>query len=182
MLRSQKLSIPTEIVNYLNNYTAVKGMDARSFLAEWTVGFLKNRDLIAKKIKNIEMNKDGFDLCVKYSDREQYIIVMPILKELDPIIRKFNNNSYFTIVALNSKDNLQILLKIWNRLIDFKFLNIIFANPFSSTDKKWMVHPHTHHKICDEASLELGLKSMFEMVEPTDEKAVLERMSKDTQH
>ena len=37
-------------------------------------------------------------------------------------------------------------------------------NPFSSTDKVWAISPYMHDKIGDKSSLELGLKTMSEMV------------------
>ncbi len=140
-----------------------------SFLLDWTVKYIKNKDIISKKIEHIENGKDDFDLYVKYKDREQYFIIIPNIVDIDSIIKKINNNFHFSVVTLNSKENFGTIVKNWNRLISFKFLNIIFVNPFSELDKKWVVFPHTHHKICDEASLENGLKSMFSMVEPIEE-------------
>ena len=148
-----------------------------SFLVDWTVNFLKNKDILAKKIENIEHDKDGFDLYVKYRDREQRVIVALQLKDLDSIVKKISNNSYFSIVTLNSKENFDAVVKNWNALTSFKFLNIIFANPFSESEKKWIVFPHTHHKICDENSLESGLKSMFVMVEPIEEGQLLAKIT-----
>ena len=140
-----------------------------SYLVEWVIDFARNKDLISKKIESIETNKDGFDLHIKYKDREQYFIIIPNITDFDNIIQKFNNNSYFSIVTLNSKNNLDVVIKNWNRLVQFKFLNIIFVNPLSELDKKWIVFPYTHQKVCDGSSLENGLKSMFEMVEPIEE-------------
>ena len=140
-----------------------------SFLLDWTINFIKNKDIISKKIEKIENGKDGFDLYVKYKDREQYFIIAASIADIDSIVQRLNSNSYFSIVTLNSKENFDIIIKNWSRLIGFKFLNIIFVNPFSDMDKKWIVFPHTHHKICDESSLENGLKAMFEMVEPIEE-------------
>lgn len=142
---------------------------AHSFLADWTLKYIKNKDIISKKIEHIENGKDGFDLYVKYKDREQYFIIIPNIVDIDSLIQKINNNFHFSIVTLNSKENFGTLVKNWNRLISFKFLSVIFVNPFSELDKKWVVFPHTHHKICDESSLENGLKSMFSMVEPIEE-------------
>ena len=144
-----------------------------SFLVEWTINFLKNKDILAKKIEKIENGKDGFDLYVKYKDREQYVIVAPQLRDFDSITKKINNNFYFSIVTLNSKENFDVIVKNWKALVGFKFLNIIFVNPFSESDTKWVVFPHTHHKICDEDSLETGLKSMFGAVEPIEERQLL---------
>jgi hypothetical protein len=148
-----------------------------SFLADWTVNFIKNKDIIAKKIQNIENGKNGFDLHVKYRDREQYFIIAPSISNIDSIIQKIDNNAHYTIVTLNSKENFDSMLKSWHNLVSFKFLSIIFVNPFSQLDKKWVIFPHTHHKICDESSLENGLKSMFGMVEPIGEEQLLVKIT-----
>ena len=148
-----------------------------SFLVDWAINFVKNKDIVARKIEKIENEKNGFDLYVKYKDREQYFIIAASIDDIDSIIRKLNNDYYFSIVTLNSKENFEILLKNWNRLIDFKFLSIIFVNPFSELDKKWIVFPYTHQKICDESSLKTGLKSMFEMVEPIEEGQLAAKIS-----
>ena len=140
-----------------------------SCLLEWSINFLKNRDITAKKIEKVEKGKDGFDLYVKYRDREQFLIIAPDISDIGPIIQKVSNDFYFSIVTLNSKGNFASLLGNWSKLVNFKFLNIIFVNPFSSLDKKWIIFPSTHNKICDESSLEAGLKSMFEMVDPIEE-------------
>lgn len=148
-----------------------------SFLADWTVNFIKNKDIITKKIEQIENGKDGFDLYVKYKDREQYFIIAPAIADIDSIIQRINNDFYFSIVTLNSKENFDIIVKNWNRLISFKLLSIIFVNPFSELDKKWVVFPHTHNKICDESSLKNGLKAMFQMVEPINEEQLVAKIT-----
>ena len=150
---------------------------AHSFLVEWTINFVKHKDILTKKIEKIEKNKDNFDLYVKYRDREQYFIIIPAINDIDSIIQRINDNSHFTIVTLNSKENFELILKNWNKFVSFKFLSIIFANPFSEIDKKWIIFPHTHQKICDENSLEIGLKSMFQMVEPIEEQQLIARIT-----
>jgi len=150
--------------------------DVHSFLVDWTINFIKNKDIVSKKIEKIEHRKDGFDLYVRYKDREQYFIIIAKIADIDSILQKINGIGHFSIVTLNSNENFEALLKNWSRLINFKFLNIIFANPFSATDKKWAVFPHTHHKICDESSLEAGLKAMFESVETIDEQQLAEKI------
>lgn len=150
---------------------------AHSFLADWTLKYIKNKDVISKKIENIENGKNGFDLYVKYRDREQYFMIFPVIKDIDSVIRRLNNISHFSIVALNSKENFDAVLKNWNKLVSFKFLSIIFANPFSELDKKWIIFPYTHQKVCDESSLENGLKSMFSMVEPIEEQQLAAKIT-----
>ena len=163
---------------------------SHSFLVDWTVNFIKNKDIISKKIKNIENGKDGFDLYVKFKDREQYFIITPNIVDVNSIIQRIvscervrneahshSTNFFFSIVTLNSKENFDVILKNWNKLINFKFLSIIFVNPFSELDKKWIIFPHTHNKICDESSLENGLKSMFEMVEQIKEEQLIAKIN-----
>ena len=150
---------------------------SHSFLLDWTINFIKNKDIISKKIEKIENGKDGFDLYVKYKDREQYFIIAANIADIDSIIQRVNNNYYFSIVTLNSRENFDIVIKNWNKLISFKFLNIIFVNPFSDIDKKWIIFPHTHHKVCDESSLENGLRAMFEMVEPIEEQQLAAKIT-----
>ena len=150
---------------------------AHSFLVDWTIDYIKNRDIAAKKIEHIENGKDGFDLYVKYKDREQYFMIIARIEDIDSITQRLNNDAYFSIVTLNSKENFNTIVKNWSKLINFKFLNIIFANPFSEIDKKWIIFPHTHHKICDESSLENGLKSMFSMVEPIEEEQLTAKIT-----
>lgn len=148
-----------------------------SFLMEWTVNFIKNKDIISKKVQNIENGRNGFDLHVKYRDREQYFIIAPNISNIDSIMQKIDNSAHYTIVTLNSKENFDVVLKNWPKLVNFKFLSIIFVNPFSELDKKWVIFPHTHHRICDESSLENGLKSMFDMVEPIEEEQLLVKIT-----
>jgi len=148
-----------------------------SFLVDWTINFFKNKDIISKKIEQIENGKDGFDLYIKYKDREQFFIITTKIVDIDLIIQRLNNNSYFSIITLNSKENFESLVKNWSRLIDFKFLCIFFINPFSGLDKKWVIFPHTHNKICDESSLKNGLKSIFETVDTIEEQELIAKIS-----
>lgn len=164
--------------NFINNVLENLLMDDKlhSFLVDWTVNFVKNKDIIQKKIEKIEDGKDGCDLYVKYKDKEQHFIISATL-DFDSILKKINNNSYFAIVTLNSKDNLDAMLKVWNKLIEFKFLSLIFVNPFSELDKKWIIFPYTHHRISDESSLKIGLKSIFETVDPIEESLVVAKIT-----
>ena len=147
-------------------------MDAHNYLVDWAINFYKNKDAFTKKIVSIEKNKNGFDFLIKYKDKEQFVTAVPTLS-VDSVLPKFSNDKSYSIVALNSTENFKELMKNWKKLAEFKLLSIVFCNPFSNTDKKWMIFPHTHDKISDHASLELVLKSMFEMVEQINEQALV---------
>src|SRR3989338_9079960 len=140
-----------------------------SFLREWAVSYVKNKDIIAGNIEGIEENKDGFDIIVRYKDKISFFIIRPLLKDAEEIIKKMDKEGHYGLVMLNNKENLNIVIWNWKRLIEFKNLCVYFVNPFSQLDKKWLVFPCTHSRICDENSLETGLKAMFEMVEPITE-------------
>jgi hypothetical protein len=135
-------------------------------LREWMMLNIKNKDLFLKKIIKLTQDVDGYDFVVEYADKKQYFIVRPLLGSTDDIIKKMNPEGHFAIVVLNKRDNLNMLIKSWSKLIEFKNLCIYFVNPASSTDKKWVIFPYTHNKVRERSSLELGLKSMFEIVEP----------------
>ncbi len=147
-----------------------------SYLVEWTIHFFKNRDMIHKRIENIEKDKNGFDIRIKFKDKEQFVIVLETL-DIELILSKLNDDSHFSIVTLNSKQNLDLMVKNWKKLAAFKSLNLIFVNPFSNLDKKWIVSPYVHNRICDGNSLELGLKSMFETVDPIEQEQMIVRIT-----
>ena len=149
-----------------------------SYLSDWMINFVKNRDILAKQINKIEKSKDNIvDFSVKYKDgKELYFIIKPLIDDIDKILKKINKDSYTSIITLNNKNNLDVVVKNWKKLIEYKFLSIYFINPFSESDKKWVIYPYTHNKISDENSLELGLKSMFEMVEQISEEQLKSKL------
>ncbi len=140
-----------------------------SFLAEWTIDYIKNKDIFIKKVESIEKNKDGFDIVVKYKDKVSYFIVKPSVEDIEEVTGKKDKEGHYTLVMLNNKENLHFIIRNWKRLVDFKNLCIIFVNPFSQLDKKWLVFPYIHNRICDDSSLERGFKAMFETVEAVTE-------------
>jgi len=141
--------------------------DEQSFLVNWIIRFLENRDMIRKKIVSIEKNKKEFDFVVDYKDSIKYFIVSQLLE--DSVIKKIKNDEHFVIVALSNALNISYVFNNWKKLIGYKLLSIYFINPFSKLDKVWILIPYTHDNICEKSSLELGLKSMSEAVEPIDE-------------
>lgn len=89
---------------------------SHTLLVKWTIDFIRNKDIIFKKIECIENGKDGFDLYVKYNDRNQYFIIMANIDNIDLIIERLNNEHYFSIVTLNSKNNFDVIFVMNLRL------------------------------------------------------------------
>lgn len=142
---------------------------AHQHLVEWTVDYLKNKDVMLRKIELIEKNKYGFDIYVKSNDKEQFFIVKPVIDNANDIFSKLDSERHFGLVVLNTAGNLDVLVKRWDDFAKIKGLAVYFVNPFSQLDKRWIVYPYTHNSICERGSLERGLKAMSEMVEPLTE-------------
>ena len=142
---------------------------AKKFLKDWIIHFIKNRDMVFRKVISIDVNKKGFDIIVKYKGKEQFFLVEPVIQDIDNMIGKLDKDGNYALVVFNTAENFNMVVEKWDKLIEFKSLKMYFVNPFSNLDKKWIISPFTHHRICDESSLKTGLKSMFEMVEPLSE-------------
>ncbi|MCH8003502.1 MAG: hypothetical protein IH934_02630 [Nanoarchaeota archaeon] len=138
--------------------------NVNSFIVDWSIRFLENKDSVKGEIVNIEKYKEGFDFIINYKDKTKYFIVSLTLE--GDIINRIKNDSYYGIFTLNNSTNIRFIVSNWKQLVEFRFLNIYFVNPFSDSDKVWVICPYIHDKICDRTSLESGLKSMAEMVNP----------------
>lgn len=150
-------------------------MEAYSYLVDWTIDYLKNKDAFLKQIELIEKNKDGFDIYVKFKEKEQFFIVKPVIEDIDKLLSRFDENRNFGLVVFNTKNNFNLLIKDWGKFVKFKKLCIYFVNPFSQLDKRWVIFPYTHNNICEKGALEKGLRAMFEMVDPLTEEAIKDR-------
>ncbi len=147
--------------------------DIIGFLKEWTTNHIKNKDIILKKLVSIE-SKDSY-LIATYKHKKQTFYIRPFLSNIDDILKETNNTDHFSIVVFNTKENFEFILKMWDKLANITFLSVYFVNPYAKDDKAWIIFPHTHSMVSDEASLKTGLKTMFEQVEPVD-KANVEKM------
>jgi hypothetical protein len=134
-------------------------------LKEWILNYIKNRDILLKSITSIEENKKQWDIVVKKKEGIKYFLVKPIIKDISEIVEKLNDED-ITIVVLNTKANLDIVIENWSKLKECRKLCIIFANPDSELEKRWIIFPHTHERVTEKASLTRGLKSLFQTVEP----------------
>lgn len=139
----------------------------KDILKQWIEDFLMNKDLIQKKIIGIERSSD-FDSLIRYKDKEVHISVQPFMKEIDAVISKMKPESEAIVVVLNTEENLKILIEKWQSLKKFPKLSFYFVNPNSSMEKKWIINPYIHSRWCDESTLKMGLRSMFETVTPFD--------------
>lgn len=147
--------------------------EAVSFLKEWFIRFLQNRDLVRRNIVKVD-SQEGPDFKVNYKDKAVNFSIMPVLE--GSIFEKISSKENFGIAALNNHQNLKFVHINWKRLAENQCLGMYFINPFSRADKVWILYPSVHDKVCDKSSLEIGLKAMSEMVEPINYEKVGERL------
>ncbi len=126
-------------------------MNQEGYLVEWATLYLRNMDAVRKSIVAMEVR--GSRISVRHKDRVVPCIVAPALGQarLEPGC---------TIVTFNSAENFKALLDRWKSFVDSK-TTLVFVNPFSQPEEKWVVAAHLHDSVCDKSSLRQGLKAMF---------------------
>ena len=149
------------------------------FLFEWTFQFIKNKDIVARKIVKVEEYINQDYIFVEYKDKKMVYLVVPSItdfekkwEELQEAKRKTESTDS-CIVLFNSKQNFDKTLEKWSIIEKDPKLQIVFTNPFSMTDKRWIVIPYTHTRISEPSALKTGLKSLFDTVEPISEDTLL---------
>ena len=131
-----------------------------SFILEWAENYVKHRDMIFGRIDKIDKQQNR--LLVTYKDGSvEQILPYPDLEIVD--ITKIK--PAVTIITLNTKHNFDVLIKKWKSFSETKDLKMIFFNPESEIEKRWIIKPYVHNRICDDKSLKQGLKAMFDTVE-----------------
>ncbi len=134
-------------------------MDSKQYLTEWLERYLRNKDVFFRRI--LSMNTKHGLIGVKYKDEEQDYFVEPIMKKIDAL-----KDKAFTLVVLNSKENLDFLIKNWDYFVKLgRNFSVFFVNPFSKTEKFWTIYPNVHDFVTERPVLSLGLKTMFEQVD-----------------
>ena len=135
-------------------------------LIEWTIRFLKHQDIIKKEIKEIVENKDNVDLLIEYINKKMGVLILPDLVEINkelPKLKSFKKQNDSCIVTLNKKENLNILIKTWDKISEFdKRFKLIFVN--LDNDQKWIIFPWTHNLFSEKESLNMGLQSLFDSI------------------
>ena len=133
--------------------------------------FIRSKDVMAKKIVDITENTSDADVLVNFNEnRKQAVIIAPVLDNVDEILDRLKifkeQKNKTALFVYNTKDNLKQVIDNWEKLANFdmQFL-IVFVNPFSNTEHKWSLFPHTHHSLTEKSALATGLKSLFSAVD-----------------
>ncbi len=138
-------------------------------LTEWTITFLRNKDIIRQQLVSVE-EKGHVVHAVYKREKKQDSFCYETLDDLSDILsaaKKSDADSNYSIniVCYNTQHNLALLILHWQQFASHQRLMFYFVNPNSQTDTKWILNPWLHNRISDPKNLATGLKSMFSMVE-----------------
>jgi hypothetical protein len=125
-------------------------------LKEWAIAFVKNKDLVQKKLVDYKEHEDRIDF--NFKDKKQTYFIEDVLNE--KLFDKIKNTENKTVICSNSEENLKFLIKNWDKLSKERSLNFIFVN--LKLQDKWQINPYIHSSIADKSSLKSGLKAMFD--------------------
>lgn len=136
--------------------------DITKYLLEWLERYFENRKVMDRTIRSITTEKDSLILEKKDGIKKTYQII-PSLEDTDV---KTYAQDHHTIVTVNTTKNLSVVVSDWKTFSEVRHFSIMFVNPFSRLEKKWVVFPSTHHMISEGKGIKKGLQTLFETVEP----------------
>jgi hypothetical protein len=125
-------------------------------LMEWTVHYVKNKDLTFRKLVKYTEKDDS----IEFEFKDKKVIHFIIDKLSEKIFDLIKTIEHKTIVCPNIDENFKFLIKQWNKLSEIRNLTFIFVN--LKINDKWIINPKTHSMIADPESIESGLKTMFD--------------------
>ena len=149
------------------------------FLFEWAFQFIKNKDVVLRKIVNIEEYINQSYILVEYKDKRMVYFVAPYIKDFDKTweelqeAKKKTESTDSCIITFNNKENFDQIIRKWNLLDKDPKLQVVFTNPFSMTEKRWIVIPYTHSRISEPSALKTGLKTLFSTVDQITENTLI---------
>ena len=105
--------------------------------------------------------------------------MVPFVNDLSTALEPLKGYEHCTLICYNAKENFDVLVNNWERLVNFKkHFHMYFVNPFSNTLKQWAIYPHTHQIITQGQALKLGLTTLFQTVEATTKEALEKKIGK----
>ena len=130
-------------------------------LYEWTKHFIKYKDVIAKKIKNIKFLDTTIHVEEKSGTKKIYLIYENLEEGIKASSKLKEEKGI--IVTLNTRTNVNTLSNKWKEILKKEQdITILFAHP--GTNEKWMIHPETHSKINEEEKLNESLEVLFNSI------------------
>ncbi len=125
-------------------------------LLDWTLRYIKYKDAVKRSILKIT-EKSKNEIQVKEKSGKELLYVC--FNEMDSVdISKFSDEK---IVCLNTKENIDWLIKKWGDVVKTK-VTFIFVNPERSAS--WAINPALHNAITDKSALKTGIYTLFDSI------------------
>ncbi len=124
-------------------------------IKEWAKTYVKYKDMIPRIVESISETENGIVVSQKTGEKITYLC-MESIEALNP-----GSITNERIVCLNTKKNLDWLLKNWD-LVKNKRTVFIFVNLDKA--ESWAINPLLHSAITEKKSLKQGLIALFESV------------------
>jgi hypothetical protein len=153
------------VINYLNYFLQKHTMS----LNEWTIEYIKHKDIMRREITSIE-NKDNVIHVKKKNTHVHDYFIEEQLTNIKSILNAAaksdkDPNSFLHLITNNAESNFNVLIQNWQQFCIHQRLTVYFVNTNSLKEKKWIIKPWLHNKISDPDSLETGLRTLFETVD-----------------
>jgi len=126
-------------------------------LKEWTVHYIKQKDMITKDLVSYKEENDKVMCEYKEGRKATYYCAENL--ELNKI-KAVDDNETSTFVCLCNEHNFKLLADNWNLFKTKQNWAFIFLNPEMA--EKWVIKPYVHAKIADSGTLKQGLRTMYE--------------------
>ena len=127
-------------------------------LSEWTINYVKNKDLTFRKLVKYSEHPEKDRIDFEFKDKTiVHFIVDKLSEKVFDIIKTYEHK---VVVCMNNDENFKFLIKEWKKLSEVKNLSLLFVN--LKVGDKWVINPHTHSMIADPATIESGLRTMFD--------------------
>ena len=124
-------------------------------LSQWTVNFVKTKDVFQRKL--LDYKENGDTIIFNFKDGPQAFLIKSIL---DAAVVKFaSEKGARKVVCSSDQANLKFLISNWKSFAGNPHLTFIFVR--LSDNAKWLINPYVHSRVCDDEALVLGLNSMY---------------------
>lgn len=127
-------------------------------LKTWIQTLLKSRDAMHQAITSFEDTPSGFIVHKKIGDH--LFFIRADIVNVSELTQK--TTTPITIIALNTRKNVNFVISHWELLSKIKQLTIYFVHP--TKNEKWILAPYTHNQITEKIALRKGLEALFSEV------------------
>jgi hypothetical protein len=125
-------------------------------MKDWIIQYVKTKDMFEKRLKDYKVKTDHIEF--DFGKKKHVYLFQPELD--DSIIEKARQYEYKSIVTEKTISNFNFLVDHFEVLSQFNHLIMVFVT--ADKKNKVLVNPKLHAMVADPATLELGLKALWD--------------------